>query len=146
MVPSAAGGVIIVCMRIALAQINTVVGDVWGNVERAVGALERAVESGADLVAFPELTTTGYPPEDLLLRPSFIRENLEALFEFSGRVPEGVTAAVGFVDLDGDLYNSCAVVSGGEILHVTTSATLRNTGSLERIGTFAKAGAARLWS
>ena len=64
--------VIIVRMRIALAQINTVVGDVWGNVERATDALGRAVEEGADLVAFPELTMTGYPPEDLLLRPSFI--------------------------------------------------------------------------
>lgn len=109
--------VIIVRMRIALAQINTVVGDVWGNVKRSTDALERAVEGGADLVAFPELTMTGYPPEDLLLRPSFIEENLEALREFAGRVPEGVVAAVGFVDLDGDLYNSCAIVSGGEILH-----------------------------
>ncbi len=97
--------------------MNTVVGDVWGNVERAVGALERAVESGADLVAFPELTMTGYPPEDLLLRPRFIEENLEALSEFAGKVPEGVAAAVGFVDLNGDLYNACAVISGGEILH-----------------------------
>ncbi|MDP9425314.1 MAG: NAD+ synthase [Actinomycetota bacterium] len=104
-------------MRIALAQMNTVVGDVWGNVERAVGALERAVENGADLVAFPELTMTGYPPEDLLLRPRFIEENLEALSEFAGKVPEGVAAAVGFVDLNGDLYNACAVISGGEILH-----------------------------
>ena len=104
-------------MRIALAQINTVVGDVWGNVERATGALDRAVEGGADLVAFPELTTTGYPPEDLLLRPSFIQENLEALQEFAGKVPEGIVAAVGFVDLEGDLFNGCAVVSGGEVLH-----------------------------
>lgn len=111
------GRVIIGRMRIALAQINTVVGDVWGNVKRATGALERAVEDGADLVAFPELTMTGYPPEDLLLRPSFIEENLEALHSFADRVPEGVAAAVGFVDLDGDLYNGCAIVSGGEVLH-----------------------------
>ena len=104
-------------MKVALAQINTVVGDVWGNVERAADALRQAVDGGAELVAFPELTTTGYPPEDLLLRPSFIRDNLDALEEFAGRVPEGVAAAIGFVDLNGDLYNSCAVVSGGEILH-----------------------------
>ena len=104
-------------MRIALAQINTTVGDVWGNVEKATSALERAVDSGADLVAFPELTITGYPPEDLLLRPSFIGENLEALDEFAKQVPEGVVAAVGFVDLGADLYNACAVVSGGEVLH-----------------------------
>jgi NAD+ synthase (glutamine-hydrolysing) len=104
-------------MRVALAQINTTVGDVWGNVERAGRALEEAVEAGADLVAFPELTITGYPPEDLLMRPAFIQDNLRALDELAGRVPPGVVAAIGFVDLAGDLYNACAVVSGGEILH-----------------------------
>jgi NAD+ synthase (glutamine-hydrolysing) len=104
-------------MRVALAQINTTVGDIWGNVERMSDALERAVDSGADLVAYPELTIPGYPPEDLLMRPSFIEENMRALDEFAGQVPEGVVAAVGFVDLDADLYNACAVVSGGKILH-----------------------------
>ncbi len=104
-------------MKVALAQINTVVGDVWGNVEKATDALRRATDEGADLVAFPELTMTGYPPEDLLLRPSFIRDNLDALEEFAGRVPEGIAAAIGFVDLNGDLYNACAVASGGEVLH-----------------------------
>src|SRR5215208_3338228 len=104
-------------MRVALAQINTTVGDIWGNVEKMAGALERAVEGGADLVAFPELTMTGYPPEDLLLRPSFIRDNLDALEEFTGKVLEGVVAAVEFVDLDGDLHNACGVISGGEVLH-----------------------------
>jgi NAD+ synthase (glutamine-hydrolysing) len=104
-------------MRIALAQINTTVGDVWSNVEKAGDALNRATEAGAELVAFPELTITGYPPEDLLMRPSFIKDNLQALDDFAGEVPEGVVAAVGFVDLDSDLYNACAVVSGGEVLH-----------------------------
>jgi NAD+ synthase (glutamine-hydrolysing) len=104
-------------MRVALAQINTTVGDIWGNVERMSDALERAVDSDADLVAYPELTIPGYPPEDLLMRPSFIEENMRALGEFAGQVPEGVVAAVGFVDLDADLYNACAVVSGGKILH-----------------------------
>ena len=104
-------------MKIALAQINTVVGDVWGNVEKAADALDRAVDDGAGLVAFPELTITGYPPQDLLLRPSFIRDNLDALSEFAEKVPEGVAAAIGFADLNGDLYNACAVVSGGKILY-----------------------------
>jgi NAD+ synthase (glutamine-hydrolysing) len=104
-------------MKVALAQMNTTVGDVWGNVEKTAEALERAVEGGAGLVVFPELTVTGYPPEDLLLRPSFIEDNLKALHEFAGRVPEGVVCAIGFVDLNGDLFNACAVVSGGEILH-----------------------------
>jgi NAD+ synthase (glutamine-hydrolysing) len=104
-------------MRVALAQINTTVGDVWGNVERAAEAMRDAVEAGAELVAFPELTITGYPPEDLLMRRSFIDENLQALGELVREVPEGVAAAIGFVDLDGDLFNACAVASGGEVLH-----------------------------
>ncbi|MDQ4064028.1 MAG: NAD+ synthase [Actinomycetota bacterium] len=104
-------------MKVALAQINTIVGDVWGNVEKATEALRRAMDEGAELVAFPELTMTGYPPEDLLLRPSFIRDNLDALEEFARRVPEGIAAAIGFVDLNGDLYNACAVTSGGKVLH-----------------------------
>ena len=104
-------------MRVALAQINTTVGDIWGNVEKMADTLERATDSGAELVAYPELTIPGYPPEDLLMRPSFIEENMRALQEFAGQVPENVVAAVGFVDLDADLYNSCAVVSGGEVLH-----------------------------
>ena len=104
-------------MRVGLVQINTTVGDVWGNVEKMTDALKRATDSGAELVAFPELTIPGYPPEDLLMRPSFIQENLKALGGFARQVPEGVAAAVGFVDLDADLYNACAVVSGGEVLH-----------------------------
>ena len=104
-------------MRVALAQINTTVGDIWGNVEKMADTLERATDSGAELVAYPELTIPGYPPEDLLMRQSFIEENMRALHEFAGRVPENVVAAAGFVDLGADLYNACALVSGGEVLH-----------------------------
>jgi NAD+ synthase (glutamine-hydrolysing) len=104
-------------VRVALAQINTTVGDLWGNAEKAADALRKATDAGAELVALPELTITGYPPEDLLMRHSFVKDNLRALEEFAGEVPAGVVAAIGFVDLDSDLYNACAVVSGGEILH-----------------------------
>jgi NAD+ synthase (glutamine-hydrolysing) len=104
-------------MRVALAQINTTVGDIWGNVEKMADTLERATDSGAELVAYPELTIPGYPPEDLLMRQSFIEENMRALHEFAGRVPENMVAAAGFVDLGADLYNACALVSGGEVLH-----------------------------
>ncbi len=104
-------------MRVALAQINTTVGDIEGNVGKMTEALGRAVDAGAELVAFPELTVTGYPPEDLLMRSSFIEENLEGLEAFAKDVPEGVVCAAGFVDLDADLFNACAVVSGGEVLH-----------------------------
>jgi NAD+ synthase (glutamine-hydrolysing) len=104
-------------VRVALAQINTTVGDVWGNVEKATDALKRATDAGAELVALPELTIPGYPPEDLLMRPTFIKENLHALEGFAEEVPEGVVAMIGFVDLEADLYNACAVVSGGGVLH-----------------------------
>ncbi len=104
-------------MRVALAQINTTVGDVWGNVEKATGALKKATDAGAEFVALPELTIPGYPPEDLLMRPTFIKENLQALEGFAKEVPRGVVATIGFVDLEADLYNACAVVSGGEVLH-----------------------------
>ena len=104
-------------MRVALAQINTTVGDIWGNVEKMSDALSRATDADADLVAYPELTITGYPPEDLLMRPSFIEENLKALDEFAKTVPENIACAVGFVDLDADLFNSLGVVSGGKVLH-----------------------------
>ena len=60
-------------MRLALAQINTTVGDLDGNRERILARLDEARDAGADLVLFPELAITGYPPEDLLLRPSFVR-------------------------------------------------------------------------
>ena len=131
-------------MKVALAQIDTVVGDVWGNVEKAADALAQAVEGGAELVAFPELTTTGYPPEDLLLRPSFIRDNQRALEEFAGEVPEGVAAAIGFVDLNGDLYNACAVISGREILHRYHKRYLPNYGVFDENRYFREGSGAQI--
>ena len=70
-------------MRLALAQIDTVVGDLDGNRDRILGRLEEAREAGADLVLFPELAVTGYPPEDLLLRPSFLRAARRTLDEIA---------------------------------------------------------------
>src|SRR5215213_6653620 len=104
-------------MRVALAQIDTTVGDIWGNVEKMADALERATDSGADLIAYPELTIPGYPPEDLLMRPSFIEENMRALGEFARVVPEGVACAAGFVQLYGELNSALSVVSDGEVRH-----------------------------
>ena len=66
-------------LRVALAQLNPTVGDLEGNTRKIVDWIDRAREAGADLVAFPELVLTGYPPEDLLLKPSFIRDNLRHL-------------------------------------------------------------------
>ena len=84
----------------ALCQLDTVVGDVEGNAERVIHAVARAEEEGADLVAFPELALTGYPPEDLLLKPAFLADNLAAL-ERVAAVTTACAAVVGFVDVVG---------------------------------------------
>src|SRR5215210_8033724 len=118
-------------MRVALAQINTTVGDIVGNVEKMADTLERATDSCAELGAYPELTIPGYPPEDLLMRQSFIEENTRALHEFAGRVPENVVAAAGFVDLGADLYNACALISGGEVLNRYHKRYLPNYGDFD---------------
>jgi len=87
-------------LRVALCQLNTVVGDVEGNAERVRQGLARAEEEGADLVAFPELTLTGYPPEDLLLKPAFLADNLAAVAEVASATAT-CAALVGFVDVVG---------------------------------------------
>src|SRR5919199_1701897 len=101
-------------MRLALAQINSVVGDLDGNRDRVLVRLEEAKEAGADLVLFPELVVTGYPPEDLLLRPSFVRAAERTLGEIA-RATRGIVALVGVPLLERDLFNACAVCAGGEV-------------------------------
>ena len=101
-------------MRLALAQINSVVGDLEGNRDRVLRRLEQAKEAGADLVLFPELVVTGYPPEDLLLRPSFVRAAERTLAEIA-RATRGIVALVGVPLLERDLFNACAVCAGGEV-------------------------------
>jgi len=103
-------------IRFAAAQLNIVVGDLDGNVERIVGAIEEAEADHADLVAFSELAITGYPPEDLLLKPSFVDDNLDAI-ERVARRTGSTPAFVGFVDRrdDGRLVNAVAVCFDGAI-------------------------------
>ena len=103
--------------RIALAQINSTVGDLAGNEGKIVDGIARARQAGAVLVAFPELAVTGYPPEDLLLKPSFVAANLEAI-ERIAALTQGITAVVGFVDRDTDLHNAAAVLHDGELAAV----------------------------
>jgi NAD+ synthase (glutamine-hydrolysing) len=102
-------------LRIAACQLNTVVGDLDGNVARIVDALEQAEDAGADLALFPELAVTGYPPEDLLLKPRFVADNLEALDKLAARTGR-CAAVVGFVDAERDLFNAAAVCAHGEVL------------------------------
>jgi NAD+ synthase (glutamine-hydrolysing) len=102
-------------IRIALAQMETVVGDLSGNVRRIVAWMERARALGANLVCFPELALTGYPPEDLLLMPHFIQRNLEAL-ERLAREARDIYSVVGFVDRQDDIFNAAAVLGEGRVL------------------------------
>jgi NAD+ synthase (glutamine-hydrolysing) len=114
-------------MRIALAQMNTIVGDLDGNRERIVRRLEEAREAGADLVLFPELAVTGYPPEDLLLRPGFLRAAARTLDDIASQT-SGITALVGTPHLDRDLYNACAVCSDGAVKEIYRKQFLPNYG------------------
>src|SRR2546428_743833 len=114
-------------MRLALAQINPTVGDLDGNREKILQGLDEAREAGADLVLFPELAVTGYPPEDLLLRPGFIRAAQRSVEELA-REAHGITALVGAPYLDADLYNACFVLAGGEIRCVYRKRFLPNYG------------------
>src|SRR5881227_1123558 len=101
-------------IRIALCQLNTTVGDLDGNVGRILDALDQAEAAGADLAAFPELAITGYPPEDLVLKPGFVNDNLEALEKLAARTGR-CAAVVGFVDAGRDLYNAAAVCASGTV-------------------------------
>jgi NAD+ synthase (glutamine-hydrolysing) len=101
-------------LRVALGQLNTVVGDLDGNVARVVRALSEAEAAGCDVAVFPELALTGYPPEDLLLKPGFVSDNLRALEEVAGRTAH-CAAVVGFVDRGRDLYDAAAVCAGGRV-------------------------------
>ena len=125
-------------MRLALAQINTTVGDLDGNRARIVEALTEAGRAGADLVLLPELAVTGYPPEDLLLRPGFLRAAAESLEEIA-REATDVAALVGFPHLDRDLYNACAVCAGGEVKAIYRKRFLPNYGVFDEDRYFAPA-------
>jgi NAD+ synthase (glutamine-hydrolysing) len=114
-------------LRVALAQINTTVGDLEGNAAKVIDYANRARDLDADVVAFPELTLTGYPPEDLLLRRAFIRDNQRALERVVESI-RGITAVVGFVDSDGDIYNAAAVVHDGKLAGVYHKQFLPNYG------------------
>jgi NAD+ synthase (glutamine-hydrolysing) len=101
-------------IRVAAAQLDLVVGDLEGNVARLLDAYEAAEDAGCDLVAFPELAITGYPPEDLLLRPTFVAQAGEALEKFASRTGRAA-AVVGFPEARRDLYNAAAVCSHGRV-------------------------------
>ncbi len=115
-------------IRIALAQINPIVGDLEGNTNLVLDYLERGRRAGADLIAFPELALTGYPPEDLLMKPHFVRENRRALDRVV-KATGDLLVVVGFVDTDGsDIYNAAAVISNGKLVDSYRKSFLPNYG------------------
>ncbi len=102
-------------VRVGLAQLNTTVGDLEGNLQRIIEAYGRAEAAGCDLVAFPELAITGYPPEDLVLKPGFVADTKAALGKLAARTGR-CAAIVGFVDSGRDLHNAAAVCAHGTVL------------------------------
>ena len=125
-------------MRLALAQLNTTVGDLHGNRTRILEAISEARSAGADLVLLPELAVTGYPPEDLLLRPGFVRAAEESMNEIA-RETKGIVALVGVPRFDRDLYNACAVCADGDVKALYRKRFLPNYGVFDEDRYFAPA-------
>ena len=124
-------------MRLALAQINAAVGDLDGNRAKILESLAHAHGAGADLVVYPELAITGYPPEDLLLRPGFIRAAHESLEEVA-RATTGIVALVGTPWFDRDLANACAVCADGRVQAIYRKHFLPNYGVFDEHRYFAE--------
>ncbi len=124
-------------MRLALAQLNTIVGDLEGNRRKILDSLSEARGAGVDIVVLPELAITGYPPEDLLLRPGFVRAAHESLQEVA-RAAEGMIALVGTPWFDRDLANACAVCADSEVRAVYRKHFLPNYGVFDEHRYFAE--------
>jgi NAD+ synthase (glutamine-hydrolysing) len=114
-------------LRVGLAQINCTVGDLEGNTKKIIHHLDKAKKMGVELICFPELSITGYPPEDLLLKPQFIEDNLKALKRIIPKT-EGLTAVVGFVDRNGEVYNAAAIIYNKKLAGVYHKIDLPNYG------------------
>lgn len=129
-------------LRIAMAQINPTVGDLSGNAKKILDFISKAKELDIDLIAFPELSVTGYPPEDLLLKPQFVKDNVAFLKKIAAKT-KGITAIVGFVDSAEDIYNAAAVIHNNEIAGIYHKMFLPNYGVFDEERYF-QAGAAPL--
>ena len=135
-------------LRLALAQINTQVGALDANVACITQAADKAYAAGAQVACFPELAIPGYPPEDLLLKPGFVEDNLAALATLTEESAkwEGMTLIVGFADRDDDLYNAAAILHDGQRPASTTSSSCPTTASSTRSATSGPATRADLLS
>jgi NAD+ synthase (glutamine-hydrolysing) len=123
--------------RVAVAQINTTVGDLSGNVRKIVEGIRRAHELRADIVVFPEMAVPGYPVEDLVYKPDFLDANLRAMEEIA-RETAGLSpmAVVGFIARDTDISNAAAVAYNGRIVDVTSKVHLPNYGVFDEVRYF----------
>jgi NAD+ synthase (glutamine-hydrolysing) len=132
-------------LRIVLSQINVTVGDLTGNADKIKAGLEQARNKQAHLVLFPELALSGYPPEDLLLKPGFAAANraaLEALLPHT----HGLTAVVGFVDRRDDLFNAAAVLHNGQLAGIYHKSLLPNYAVFDEDRYFAQGRTSLLFS
>jgi NAD+ synthase (glutamine-hydrolysing) len=126
-------------LRLALAQIDARVGDIDGNVKMIRERTDAAREAGAELVLFPELALTGYPPEDLLLKEHFLRRAREALEALAAETHD-IVALVGFPERTEDVYNACAVLADGEIAAIYRKTQLPNYGVFDEERYFQSGG------
>src|SRR5271157_1740722 len=127
-------------IRLALCQLNATVGDIAGNAERIREGMRAARAEGAELVMFPELALTGYPPEDLLLKEHFLADAGAALRELASAT-HGVVAVVGFPERAEDVYNAAAVLADGAVRAIYKKVHLPNYGVFDEHRYF-QAGAA----
>ncbi|MFM8999197.1 MAG: NAD+ synthase [Actinomycetota bacterium] len=124
-------------LRIALAQLNPTVGDLAGNADRIAAMAARATELGADLAVFPELAITGYPPEDLVLRPTFVRDAMAAVEDLARRTAAGCALVVGSVEATPEgVVNAALVLQGGGVTKRYAKANLPNYGVFDERRTF----------
>jgi len=133
-------------VKIGLAQINPIVGDIKGNYLKIISYIKKAKNSGVDLIVFPELALSGYPPEDLLLKRDFVAKNKHFL-NLIKRNTKGIITLVGFIDREkDDIYNSCAVIQDGKIRNIYHKLILPNYGVFDEKRYFASGDSISLFN